>query len=187
MKGKILFLFVFVWSFSFVYAQYPASYGADNTEDWIQQVSIESINNYTYDEEGGYSDFSSSYIATLNTGTAYNITVDVVASGSPFITAWVDWNQNFDFTDAELKRVKFLNSKGGDGNIMNFDFKSSNIDISEFKNLFMMNTDFSNVTCRNTTFEDIEFMNTDFFNAKFIKCVFKNIIFIFESQFIKFD
>jgi len=85
---------------------------------------------------------------------------------------------NFDFTDAELKRVNFFNSKGVGKHLMNFKFKSSKIDICEFRNLFMMNTDFDNVTCRNTTFEDVDLMNTDLFNAKFIKCTFKKINFI---------
>ncbi|MCK4733754.1 MAG: pentapeptide repeat-containing protein [Methanophagales archaeon] len=85
---------------------------------------------------------------------------------------------NFDFTDAELKRVKILNSKGVGRNLINFEFKSSKIDICEFKNLSMMKTDFGNVNCRNTTFEDVDFMNTDFFNANFIKCTFKKINFM---------
>ena len=95
---------------------------------------------------------------------------------------------NFDFTDAELKRVNFLNSKGVSRHLMNFEFKSSKIDICEFRNLAMMNTDFGNVTCRNTTFEDVELMNTDFFNAKFIKCTFNKIDFInaFNTEHLNF-
>ena len=85
---------------------------------------------------------------------------------------------NFDFTNAELKRVKFLNSKGVDRDLMNFDFKSSTLDTCKFVNSFMMNTDFGNVICRNSTFEDIEFMNTDFFNAEFAKCTLSNVRFM---------
>jgi len=81
---------------------------------------------------------------------------------------------NFDFSDAELKRVRFLNSQRVGG----FNFKlRSRVDICEFRNLHMMNTDFCSAICRNTTFENIHFMNTDFYNAKFVRCEFKNIEF----------
>jgi len=82
---------------------------------------------------------------------------------------------NFDFSGAELKRVRFLNSQRVGGT--NFKFRSR-IDTCEFRNLHMMNTDFGEVICRNTTFENIHFMNTDFYNAKFARCEFKNTEFM---------
>ena len=92
---------------------------------------------------------------------------------------------NFDFTDAELNRVKFLNSERI--GTINFKLKTK-IDLSEFKNLCMMNTDFGNVVFRNTTFEDIYFMNTNFFNAEFVKCSIQNVEFmnLFNIENLRF-
>jgi uncharacterized protein YjbI with pentapeptide repeats len=84
---------------------------------------------------------------------------------------------NFDFTNAKLVRLRFLNARGGARNLMNFKLKAI-IERSEFKDSDMMNTDFGNAICRNTNFENVHFMNTDFFKANFKKCIFKNVEFI---------
>ena len=84
-----------------VYGQYPSSNGADNIENWIQQVQLESINNYTYEEAGGYTDYTSGHIATLYPGATADLVVDVVGNGSIYVTAWFDWNQDNDFDDLD--------------------------------------------------------------------------------------
>ena len=101
MKGKILFLLFFVSLVSLVFGQYPASNGEDNSANWIQRVQLESIDNSTIEEPGGYADYSSGYPANLTASSTADLVVEVAGDGYIFVTAWIDWNQDYDFDDPD--------------------------------------------------------------------------------------
>ena len=78
---------------------YPASNANDTSAENITNVSIGSINNTSGASAGGYGDFTSQS-TTITQGESETLSVTIDAWGDNFLTAWVDWNQDFDFEDA---------------------------------------------------------------------------------------
>ena len=68
--------------------------------DVIRRVQLNTINNATITENNRYSDFTG-ISTTIQQGTSHNLTVEVNTAGAAtyHVTAWIDWNQDFDFTD----------------------------------------------------------------------------------------
>ena len=84
---------------------YCPSYGEDPTplpapDEWIENVSIGSINN-TSGNNWGYADFSN-LSTNLNQGDTYAITLTPGFSASSYTetwSVWIDWNKDNDFED----------------------------------------------------------------------------------------
>jgi len=99
-RVSILFLtlFVFLFSTSYVKAQYCTATGG--CDQYIANVLFNSINNTTNCDN--YSDFSSTFTTNVNQGSFYQIKV---SNPNDYGTAdscdvWVDWNQNSVFDNA---------------------------------------------------------------------------------------
>ncbi|MCD4697445.1 MAG: hypothetical protein K8S16_14520, partial [Bacteroidales bacterium] len=73
---------------------------SNQTDDWISNVTFNTINNSTVAEPGGYGDYISE-ITSVEQNLSYDLSADVTVNGSwiQHTWAWIDWNQNYDFTD----------------------------------------------------------------------------------------
>ncbi|AJR03869.1 choice-of-anchor D domain-containing protein [Siansivirga zeaxanthinifaciens] len=107
MKKCILFLkkfnvfFILVSFFSFKSNGQCASSGNTNYNTGITFVSFNTINNADIPKNVGYENFTG--ISTnVNQGSSYNLTVRVNTDGNYTVHAfaWIDWNQDGDFSDA---------------------------------------------------------------------------------------
>ena len=80
---------------------YCVSKGNSVTDEWIQRVSLGSINNNS-GSNGGYADFTN-LSTTIIKGTAYTITITPTWLGTTYSEAydvWIDYNQDGDFEDS---------------------------------------------------------------------------------------
>ncbi len=66
--------------------------------DGITNVTMGTINNPTGPEPGFYGDYSS-LVTDAPQGEPFNISVELSTGFTYFVWAWVDWNNNLDFTD----------------------------------------------------------------------------------------
>jgi hypothetical protein len=119
MKFLLLLLsFTLVCKFGFSQT-YPTSKGNDASYEWISNVQIGSINNSSdgTDADGdgvaGYDDFTSQ-TAVLNPGSTYALAVTIHVDNNDYIRAWIDWNDDGDFTDSgeEYTVADLTNSNG---------------------------------------------------------------------------
>ncbi|MCB0805356.1 MAG: PKD domain-containing protein [Bacteroidales bacterium] len=78
---------------------YCTSVYTNTSDDWISNVTFESINNSS--GSVGYEDFTS-LVANIQAGQSYPIDVEVTVTGNwlQYAWVWIDWNKNCDFTDA---------------------------------------------------------------------------------------
>jgi len=65
----------------------------------IQRLQVGSINNYTGTSNSTYSDYRSTHSTTMARGTTHSITA-TGWSYTQYWRAWVDWNQDGDYTDS---------------------------------------------------------------------------------------
>lgn len=65
----------------------------------ITNVDYESISNASAGVTGGPVDFTTQ-VANVTVGTPDTLSVTILADFSEYVYAWIDWNQNGDFTDA---------------------------------------------------------------------------------------
>lgn len=74
---------------------------SDGYNTGTRLVSFNTINNATPVEDNDYSDFTA-ISTTVMQSTAHNLTVHANTDGAytTHTTAWIDWNQDFDFNDA---------------------------------------------------------------------------------------
>ncbi|MFH2094562.1 MAG: GEVED domain-containing protein [Bacteroidota bacterium] len=74
--------------------------GATTCDEYISRVQVGSIDNSTACTAGGYANYTG-MSTTMSIGTGYGITV---TNGYPYSSdqcgVWVDWNQDYDFLDA---------------------------------------------------------------------------------------
>ncbi|MGY8871988.1 MAG: LamG-like jellyroll fold domain-containing protein, partial [Pseudomonadales bacterium] len=77
---------------------YPISYGANNTFEWITNVTFAGINNTTGQDGGGYGDYTAQF-ASVVAGTSNDLSITINADSEEYINAWIDWNQDGDFLD----------------------------------------------------------------------------------------
>lgn len=81
--------------------EYCDSEYSNTTDDWITNVSFNTINNNSGQEGGtSYGDYTA--ISTdLAIGNNYDLSVSFESDTyTEHVTAWIDWNNNGDFTDA---------------------------------------------------------------------------------------
>ncbi len=80
---------------------YCATTYTNQTDDWISNVSFNTIDNSSGTEEpDGYADYTAQ-ITIVDPGSSHTVSVDVVVNG-PWVQntwVWIDWNQNCNFTD----------------------------------------------------------------------------------------
>ena len=98
---------------------YPNSKGNDTQYEYISKVSFNAINNNSTgsdadtDGNDGYDNFTN--ISTnINVGSTYTLSVTIKVDRRDYITAWIDWNDDGDFTDAgeDYTIVANTNSNG---------------------------------------------------------------------------
>ncbi|BBB28359.1 DUF4347 domain-containing protein [Neptunomonas japonica] len=77
---------------------YPTSYGANNTFEWITNVTFAGINNTTGQDGGGYGDYTAQF-ASVAAGTSNDLSITINAYSDEYINTWIDWNQDGDFLD----------------------------------------------------------------------------------------
>ncbi|MBU1418523.1 MAG: hypothetical protein KKI15_08545 [Proteobacteria bacterium] len=77
---------------------YPAISSADNTYEYITNVTFNDINNTTIGDAGGYGDYYTTPTGTTTTtvapGSTYPLTVTIVPDTGDKISAFFDWNQD---------------------------------------------------------------------------------------------
>ena len=73
---------------------------SNQTDDWISNVTFNTIDKSSGSEPGGYADYTSEF-TTVDPNSSYDLFVDVDVDGNWIQNtwAWIDWNQNCDFTD----------------------------------------------------------------------------------------
>lgn len=73
---------------------------SDGYTDNVRYVNFNTINNSSPNTDIGYTDFTG-VSTTVTQGSAYNLNVNVNTTGgyTYHVIAWIDWNQNADFTD----------------------------------------------------------------------------------------
>mgnify|MGYP006285925253 CR=1 FL=1 len=101
--NKLTLILIFLLSVNILYAQYPASNGNINTNDYITYVHIDGVSNYSGANSGGYADFTSSVSGLLGRDESYDLSVSVEFDDNipyVYISAWIDWNHDQDFDDA---------------------------------------------------------------------------------------
>lgn len=87
------------WSFST--AAFPcacSSLGYNPASTYISNVTYEGINNNTSPSQ--YSNFTNETSATIYTGVSANLSVNVTSNNLAYVTAWIDWNNDYDFNDS---------------------------------------------------------------------------------------
>lgn len=74
---------------------------SDTNDDWISNVTFNTINNSTgQDGSESYGDYTS-LSTDVKIGSTYNLSVTFSSSSyTEHVWAWIDWNHNGDFTDA---------------------------------------------------------------------------------------
>lgn len=84
---------------SFAKAQYCVA-NATTCDEYISRVQVGTIDNLSACSPGGYADYTAQS-TSMNIGTGYPITI---TNGYPYPSdqcgIWVDWNNDFDFNDA---------------------------------------------------------------------------------------
>jgi hypothetical protein len=97
---KLKYLIIITCAFVFINnlkAQSPlcSSAGGNQTYEWVTRVKISDGEQSS--TKSGYTDYTSSAIATLTAGSTYSIEVDVATDGTQYmeyVKIWFDMNQN---------------------------------------------------------------------------------------------
>lgn len=76
--------------------------------DNITNVTFSTINNTTACVTGGYASYTSP-VPTLNAASSYPISVTVSGSGTKYVAAWIDYNQNGTFDATEFTALGSAN------------------------------------------------------------------------------
>jgi len=103
MKQFIILITLLAFSIYSFGQTYPTSSGNNTNSEWISNVQIGSIDNTT-SNGSGYDDFTDQ-TAVLIPGTTYSLNVTIHVDFSDYITAWIDWNDDGDFTDANEEYI----------------------------------------------------------------------------------
>jgi len=89
-------------SFTTTSVQYCNSNGNSVADEYISKVQLNTINQTSGAGAGGYSNFTG-VSTSLTSGTPYTLTVTPTWTGTKYnegFAAWIDYNQDGDFTDA---------------------------------------------------------------------------------------
>ena len=83
---------------------YCSTQGNSQTDEWIDYVGLEQIDNITDGSGGGYKDYTSLDPAELSRNNTYTIYFSIGYSGfwySEYWSIWIDYNQDGDFEDTD--------------------------------------------------------------------------------------
>lgn len=83
-------------------ATYCDAFSNDDTEEWINQVSLSNVNNYSTGNNNGYQDFTGQFSIMLKRDSIYDITLSPAFANFPFdeyFQVFIDLNQDSDFDD----------------------------------------------------------------------------------------
>lgn len=98
-KRAIFLSVIFFSSIGISFAQtYPTSMGSNYSYEWITNVTLEDINNTS--TGSSYTDYTSGTTAKLAKGSSYTLSVSINADSDDYLLAWIDWNDDGDFTDS---------------------------------------------------------------------------------------
>ncbi len=95
-KFLFLVLCTFIGAFSFAQS-YPVSTSRSTALEYISNVQFGTINN-TSVGGSGYDDYTAQ-TAVMIPGSTYSLSVTIDPGSDNYITAWLDWNDDGDFTD----------------------------------------------------------------------------------------
>ena len=97
---RLLLFFILVFLTNNTIHAQCSSNGNDTSYEHITRVNLNTINNSSSDgtTSTGYSDFTN-ISTSLTTGSNYTINVSQNSSYNEYYYAWIDYNQNNDFTD----------------------------------------------------------------------------------------
>ena len=102
----------------------PCSANGAVCDEYINNVTLNTINNTSNCSAGGYGDYTS-ITTSLTKGNQYTVTVTPAINGSPGaytddeIAVWIDFNNDFDFDDAG-EQVAYVLVAAGWSNQFNF-------------------------------------------------------------------
>ena len=73
---------------------------SNQSDDWISNITFNTIDNTTAADPNGYGDYTS-LSTDVEQGQLYTLSVEVTVNGgwTQHVWAWIDWNMNCDFTD----------------------------------------------------------------------------------------
>ena len=97
----------------------PVTYctSVGQTVDGITNVTFNTINNTTSGTTAGYTDYTASQSTTVNTGSAYTLSVKINTGGNytNYAKAWIDWNHDgvFSTTTEEYNLGTAVNTASG--------------------------------------------------------------------------
>ena len=80
---------------------YCTSGGANSNNSGILNVSLNTLNNSTTSSEG-YTDYTNTQSTNVNINSTYSLNTNINTNGNytSSVMAWIDWNQNGNFTDS---------------------------------------------------------------------------------------
>ncbi len=85
-------------SFQGVSQSYPSSKASKNKDYLIKDVIFAGISN-TGTGKSNYTDYTSQH-ATVEHSLSYTLTVKIKKKDNKYLKAWIDWNNDGDFTDS---------------------------------------------------------------------------------------
>ncbi len=91
-----------IWSFTTAAPSYCASTFSNTTDDWITNVTFNTINNTTGQEgAGSYGDYTAQS-TDIEQGTTVQLDVSFESGTyTDYVRAWIDWNQDYNFDTDE--------------------------------------------------------------------------------------
>ncbi len=97
-KLFIIALLGFTTSFGFAQT-YPSASCNSNKDYFIKDVKFEGINN-TGTDKSSYTDYTGDDAALVTRGDTYTLSVKIKKRDHKYLTVWIDWNHDGDFTDS---------------------------------------------------------------------------------------
>ncbi|MDN5205528.1 GEVED domain-containing protein [Fulvivirgaceae bacterium BMA10] len=88
---------------------YCSSTSTSSTNEWIKNVKFSNIDNNS--GASTYSDFTSGTKANVVVGNTYTLSVTINADKKDYIYAWIDWNQDGDYDDADEEQILATKTK----------------------------------------------------------------------------
>ena len=82
-----------------LFAQYPTSSASNTNYEYISNVTFSGINNSS-GGGSGYDSYTSGTAANVTKGQSYSLSVTILNDFNEYISVWIDWNNDYDFTDA---------------------------------------------------------------------------------------
>ena len=121
--------FIGFLSNSIIAQSYPVSKGLSTGYDYISKVVFNDISNASTgsdadgDGNDGYDDFTN-LSTTVVIGNTYTLSVTIHVNSPDYISAWIDWNDDGDFTDSGEEYVVVTNTNSAGPHTVNITIPS---------------------------------------------------------------